>query len=76
MLKNDFPKVQRQVFEGSLIRLEPLDGAAHASDLLGAKHVKDRQEKFRYLPDPAPEEPLTVLKWGQRTPAAVERSSD
>lgn len=70
MLKTDFRKPQKRVLEGTLVRLEPLSAAAHADDLFEAGHVADREEKYRYLADPPPEDPSIVRAWAEKAAAS------
>lgn len=70
MLKTGFPRPRKQVLEGTLVRLEPLSAAAHAEDLFEASHVADREEKYRYLADPPPDDPSTVHAWAEKAAAS------
>lgn len=72
MLKNGFPKVEKRIIDGELVRLEPLTSAAHADDLFEASQVPDREVKYRYLVDAVPDDPRIMREWASR----VESSED
>ncbi|MBO0344028.1 GNAT family N-acetyltransferase [Roseibium sp. CAU 1637] len=63
---------KKTVLEGTFVRLEPLNVAAHSEDLFVAASVEDRAEKYRYLAEAAPEELQDVTEWAE----AASRSAD
>ncbi|CZT38043.1 Protein N-acetyltransferase, RimJ/RimL family [Rhizobium sp. 9140] len=72
MLRQGFPKPTKTTIEGTLVRLDPLSANVHAEDLFEAGHVPDRDVKFRYLVDIAPDDLSIVRKWAENAEASED----
>lgn len=57
------PRPDRVVLDGRYARLEPLDVARHASDLLASAQEAGVDERFRYLPDEPPADAAAFARW-------------
>jgi len=57
------PAPPRVVLEGRYARLEPLDPARHAADLLRSAREPGAEDRFRYLFEAAPQDPESLQAW-------------
>lgn len=73
----------RVVLDGRYVRLEPLDAERHAAELFVASNVADKERKFKYTFEEAPENEEHFVEWARRKAekrdplyyAVIERSS-
>lgn len=66
------PAPQRIVMDGRYVRLEPLDAARHGDELHEASSVADIDDRFRYLPDLAPESRAAFQPWLDKAEASAD----
>lgn len=57
------PAPGRVTLEGRYARLEPLDAARHAGDLLASAQEPGGEERFRYLFESAPSDMAEMARW-------------
>lgn len=62
----------RAPLEGRFVRLEPLDALRHGDGLYAASATPDRQERFRWLGDEAPQERGDFDAWLTRAAASED----
>lgn len=60
----------RAAMEGRTVRLEPLDAARHGDGLYEAAATEDRDERFRWLYDEAPESRAAFQPWLDKAAAS------
>jgi RimJ/RimL family protein N-acetyltransferase len=61
---------RRVVLEGRYGRLEPLDPARHAADLLRSAQAPGAEDRFRYLFETAPEDAESLQAWLDKAAAS------
>jgi RimJ/RimL family protein N-acetyltransferase len=66
------PLPERAVLEGRFVRLEPFVAARHGEQLYSAAAMPDADDRFRYLPESAPQSLAAFGPWLE----AAERSDD
>jgi RimJ/RimL family protein N-acetyltransferase len=64
------PRPERTPLEGRYVRLEPLDPARHGDDLY--RSAGEEAERFRYLPDEAPQERAAFDAWLAKVAASPD----
>lgn len=63
---------ERTVLEGRYVRLEPLDPARHAADLLASAQEPGADDRFRYLFEEPPLDPAALTSWLEKVAAAAD----
>lgn len=63
------PKPPYQMIEGQYVRLEPLDAGLHGAGLFEASNVADKDQKFRWLFESAPQDEAMLVEWVEREAA-------
>lgn len=66
------PRPERIVLEGRYARLEPLDPAKHASDLLAPAREPGADDRFRYLFEDAPADMTALSTWLEKASASAD----
>lgn len=66
------PRPEREVMEGRLVRLEPLDAERHGDGLFAASSVADALERFRWLPDYPPESRDAFRPWLEKAETSTD----
>lgn len=66
------PRPERIVLEGRYARLEPLDPAKHASDLLASAREPGADDRFRYLFEDAPADMTALSTWLEKASASAD----
>lgn len=64
------PRPERQPMEGRYVRLEPLDAGRHGEGLFEASSTPDRDDRFRWLYDHAPESRTAFQPWLDKAAAS------
>lgn len=64
------PRPERQPMEGRYVRLEPLDARRHGEGLFEASSTPDRDDRFRWLYDHAPESRTAFQPWLDKAAAS------
>lgn len=66
------PQPQRQVLEGTHVRLEPLDATAHGEALFAASTTPDAGERFRWLAEYPPAARADFQPWLDKAAASAD----
>ncbi|GAB2177075.1 GNAT family N-acetyltransferase [Dongia sp. agr-C8] len=66
------PRPERAPIDGRYARLEPLDPARHAADLLASAQAEGAADRFRYLFEAAPADAAAFNAWVEKAAAGAD----
>ena len=66
------PRPERTPLDGRYVRLEPLDPARHATDLLASAQAEGAEDRFRYLFEEAPADPAAFNAWIEKAAGGTD----
>src|SRR5690349_18782412 len=66
------PRPERAAIDGLYARLEPLDPARHADDLLASARAEGAEDRFRYLFEEVPADRAAFDAWIEKAAAGAD----